>query len=154
MPRSGSWSPLQRRFGVIVAVSIALATGTAEGYFWPRMFLNAGWALAFLVSVVVGRPAISFVVHSLYRFPWTWLSHVRVRPAFAELTLAWAAFFAVKAGVFLLLIVAGEAGVLAIVSFALGWPAFVVLFWAGYRYVGWRLGRLDAPAPPEPVPAA
>jgi hypothetical protein len=133
--------------GVIIATSIALATGSAAGYFWPRALLNAGWALAFLGSVVIGRPAIAFFAHSLYRLPWTWLSDARVRPAFAEVTLAWAVFFAVKAAVFLLLIVAGKAGVLAVVTFVLGWPAFIFLLWAGYRYVGWRLQRLGAPDP-------
>ena len=135
--------------GVLIAVSIALALGSAEGYFWPRVFVNAGWALAFLVSVVIGRPGVSFFVHSLYRLPWTWLSHPRVRPAFAELTLAWVAFFAVKAGVYLLLIAEGEAGLLAIVSFALGWPAYLIVLAAGYRYVGWRLSRLRAPTPDD-----
>jgi Protein of unknown function (DUF3159) len=133
--------------GVIAAASIALATGSAAGYFWPRALLNAGWALVFLGSIALGRPAIAFFAHSLYRLPWAWLSDVHVRPAFAEATLAWAAFFIVKAAVYVLLIVAGEAGVLAIVSFVLGWPAFIFLLWAGYRYVGWRLAQLGAPDP-------
>jgi hypothetical protein len=140
--------------GVALAATIALTTGSAEGYFWPRALLNAVWSLAFLASVTVGRPAIGLMSQALYGIPTAWYVHERVRPAFAEITLVWAAFFALKAAVYLLLILAGEAAVLAGVSFALGWPAFVVLVWLSFRYVAWRLRRLSAPAPPEPEAAA
>jgi intracellular septation protein A len=135
--------------GVVLAATIAVTTGSAEGYFWPRVLLNSAWSLAFVVSVAVGRPAIGLMSQAFYGIPPAWYGHERVRPAFSEVTLVWAGFFALKAAVYLLLILAGEAAVLAGVSFALGWPAFVLLLWLSFRYVAWRLRKLEAPAPPE-----
>jgi hypothetical protein len=134
--------------GVLLAVSIAIATGSAEGYFWPKVFISAAWALALVGSVVVGRPAIAFLAHSLYRLPWAWLTHDQVRPAYAEATLMWAAWAALKAGVYLLLILAAEPAALAAVSTVLTFLPFLLMY-ATYRYIAWRLPRLNPPWPEE-----
>lgn len=134
--------------GVAIAVSVAIATGSPEGFFWPRVFTSAAWALGLVATVVIRRPAIAFLVHTLYRLPWSWLTHDRVRPAYSEVTLGWAAWSAVRAVVYGLLILAGEAEALAGLSLALAFVPFV-LIWASYRYVAWRLPRLNAPWPDE-----
>jgi hypothetical protein len=139
--------------GVAIAVSVAIATGSPEGFFWPRVVTSAGWALALVGTVMARRPAIAFLAHTLYRLPWSWLTHDRVRPAYSEVTLGWAAWSAVRAVVYGFLILAGEAALLAGLSLALAWVPFV-LVWASYRYVAWRLVGLNAPGLDEVEPAA
>src|SRR3954452_11499721 len=137
--------------GTGVAVFIALRTGSAEGYFVPRMLYAAALALVFTGSVVVRRPLVGVLIAAVYRAPGEWLRDRRVRRPFAEVTLAWAGLFAFRAAVYAVLIAAGKAGWLAAASIAMGWPAFLLLLYGSYRYVPWRLERLGAPPRPEPA---
>ncbi len=136
-------------FGTGIAVFIALRSGSAEGYFVPRMLYAAALALLFAGSVVVRRPLVGVLVGAAFRAPSEWVNHPRVRRAFAEVTLAWAGLFAFRAAVYAVLIAAGKAGWLAAASVAIGWPAFLILLYLSYRYVPRRLDQLGAPPRPE-----
>jgi len=136
--------------GTGLAVFIALRSGSAEGYFVPRMLYAAALALVFAGSVVIRKPLVEVLVVAVYRAPKEWMQDPRVRRAFSEITLAWAGLFAFRAGVYAVLIAAGKAGWLAFASVAMGWPAFLALLFVSYRYVPWRLARLGAPPRPEP----
>jgi hypothetical protein len=135
--------------GTGLAVFIALRTGSAEGYFVPRMIYAAVLALVFAVSAVIGHPIVGYLVGAFYRAPSEWVRDPRVRRAMAEVTLAWSGLFAVRAIVYAVLIAAGKAGWLAAASIAMGWPAFGLLAYASYRYLPRRLEQLGAP--PRPV---
>jgi hypothetical protein len=137
--------------GTGLAVFIALRSGSAEGYFVPRMLYAAGLALVFAGSVVIRKPLVGMLIGALYRAPKEWVAHPRVRRSFSEVTLAWAGLFAFRAIVYLVLISAGKAGWLAFASVAMGWPAFLLLLFFSYRYLPWRLARLGAPPRPEPA---
>jgi len=136
--------------GTGLAVFIALRSGSAEGYFVPRMLYAAGLALVFAASVAIRRPLVGILIGALYRAPSEWINDRRVRRTFAEVTLGWAGLFAFRAIVYLVLISAGKAGWLAVASVAMGWPAFLLLLFFSYRYVPWRLAQLGAPPRPEP----
>jgi hypothetical protein len=135
--------------GTGLAVFIALRSGHASGYFVPRMLYAAALALVMAGSVAIRRPLIGYVVIGLYRLPGEWLNHPGARRACSEVTLAWAGLFAFRAAVYAVLIAAGKAGWLAAASVAMGWPAFLLLLYASYRYVPRRLRQLGAPTRPE-----
>jgi hypothetical protein len=137
--------------GTGLAVFIALRSGSAEGYFVPRMIYAAVLAVVFAGSVAFRRPLVGILVGAAYRAPSEWVNHPRVKRAFAEVTLAWAGLFAFRAAVYAVLIAAGKAGWLAAASVAMGWPAFLLLAFLSYRYVPRRLDQLGAP--PRPAPA-
>ena len=137
--------------GTGLAVFIALRSGSAEGYFVPRMIYAAALALVFALSAAVRRPIVGYIIGALYRAPSEWTAHPRVRRAFSEVTFAWAGLFAFRALVYLVLISAGKTGWLAVASVAMGWPAFLLLLFFSYRYTPWRLAALGAPARPEPA---
>jgi len=136
--------------GTGLAVFIALRTGKPEGYFVPRALYQAALAIVFAGSALVRRPVVGYLVAGLYRAPFSWLADKRVRRTFTEITLAWAALFALRAGIYGVLIALGQAGWLAAASIVLGWPAFLGLVWVSYRYVPRRLEQLGAP-PPRPA---
>jgi hypothetical protein len=108
---------LVRRRSVINAVGgllgtglcafIALRTGRPEGYFVPRMLYQLALAVVFAGSVVVRRPLVGFIVAALYRADAGWADLPPVRRTMIELTLAWAALFGVRGGVYAVLIAAG-----------------------------------------------
>ena len=116
--------------GTGIAVFIALRSGSAEGYFVPRMLYAAALSLVFAGSVVVRRPLVGYIIGTLYRAPSEWVSHPKVRRVFSEVTLAWSGLFAFRAIVYAVLIAAGKAGWLAFASVAMGWPAFLLLLYA------------------------
>ena len=135
--------------GTGLAVFIALRSGSAEGYFVPRMIYAAVLSLVFAGSVVLRRPLIGILVGLLFCAPSEWVRDPRVRRAFSEVTLAWSGLFAFRAIVYAILIAAGKAGWLAAASVAMGWPAFLLLLFLSYRYVPRRLEQLGAPPRPE-----
>ncbi len=133
-------------FGTGIAVFIALKTGSTEGFFWPKVLTNSLIFLGLGASVLFKRPAIGFLLETVMQVPSKWWQHDRVRPALSEWTLVWALSAAVKAVVYLLLILAGRDGALLGVSVAFGYPLTAVLGFGGYVYIRERLKRLDAPS--------
>ncbi len=145
-------------FGTAIAVAIALKTGNTEGFFWPKVLTNTAIALGLAASALVRKPAIGLLLETLVQLPSAWWQHERVRPALSEWTLVWALSAAVKAVVYLLLILAGRGGALLGVSVAFGYPVTAALGFGGWFYVRWRLRRLGAPdlesfRAPTPAPA-
>jgi hypothetical protein len=136
--------------GTGIAAFIAVRTGKPEGYFVPRMLYQLALAVVFAGSVLVRRPVGAYIGAALYRAEPGWANHPRVRRAFSEVTLVWSALFGLRAAVYAILIAAGKPGGLAAASIVIGWPPFLALAWASYRYVPWRLERLGAPPPKPP----
>lgn len=132
-------------FGTGIAVAIALRTGDTEGFFWPKVLTNTVIFLGLAGSVLFRRPAIGFLMETILQAPRAWWQHPRVRPALSEWTLVWALTAALKAVVYLLLILAGRDGALLAVSVAFGYPLTAFLGFGGYVYVRARLKRLGAP---------
>jgi intracellular septation protein A len=136
-------------FGTAIAVAIALGTGNTEGFFWPKVLTNTLIALGLLGSVAVKRPAIGFLLEALLQVPERWWRHDRVRPALSQWTLVWGATAAIKAVVYLVLIVQGKDGALLGVSVAFGYPLSAALIFGGYAFVRLQLRRAQAPTPDE-----
>jgi len=139
-------------FGTGLAAFIAVRTGRPEGYFVPRMLYQLALALVFAGSVVIRKPLTGFIIGALYRAEPGWTDLPAVRRTMSELTLAWAALFGLRAGVYAVLIASGKVGWLAAASIAMGWPAFGLLLFVSYRYVPQRLRQLGAPDPRHPKP--
>jgi uncharacterized membrane protein len=133
--------------GTGLCAFIALRTGRPEGYFVPRMLYQLALAVVFAGSVLFRRPIVGFIAPALYRADPGWADLPPVRRTMTELTLAWAALFAVRAAVYAVLIAAGKAGWLAAASIVMGWPAFGLLIFGSYRYGPMRLDQLRAPPP-------
>jgi hypothetical protein len=136
--------------GTGLAAFIALKTGRAEGYFVPRMLYQLALAVVFAGSVVIRKPIVGFLISTLYRADPGWSDLPPVRRTMIELTLAWAALFGLRAGVYAVLIASGKVGWLAAASIVMGWPAFGLLIFGSYRYGPMRLEQLGAP-PPRPA---
>jgi len=82
-------------------------------------------------------------------WPWDWYWHPQVRPAYNEVTLAWAVFFGARLTLQALLIQSQNAALLAVFNIVSGWPATIALLVATYLYGLWRLQRLHGPSVEE-----
>jgi hypothetical protein len=135
--------------GVLVAILIAKLLDRAESYFLPPIITGAVTVVLSAVSVLVRRPLVAWTSHIARRWPLGWYWHPRVRPAYAEVTIVWTAFFALKLALQIRLFQQAQAGALAFVNLITGWPATVVLLALSYIYGLWRLQHLQGPSVEE-----
>lgn len=115
--------------GVLVGVSAALVlvTGDANTNYLPGFFINAGYGLAFLISVLVRRPLVG-IVAGLLTSDAAWRDEPARRRASTWLTLLWVALFAVRLAVELPLYLAGDQVVaLGITRIVLGLPLYSIV---------------------------
>jgi hypothetical protein len=135
--------------GVVLAILVAKLIGRAEGYFLPGMVTGGLTILGCLLSVIVGRPLVAWTSYIARRWPLDWYWHPKVRPAYNEVTLAWAVFFAIRLGLQWSLFQEQAAGLLAVIQVVTGWPATIALLVISYLYGTWRLRHLRGPSVEE-----
>jgi hypothetical protein len=134
--------------GVGIAVALAKATGSSDGYFLPKVVSNGLYGAAFLVSVVIGRPLIGIAWAFFHRQPLEWGYRREVRRVFTALTLMWAVAHLLRAGVYGVLIAqdSDRTTALATATVVLGLPLTAALVAATVLVVRRRLGPLARPA--------
>jgi hypothetical protein len=135
--------------GVVLAILVAQLLGRAEGYFLPGMVTGGLTILGCLLSVIAGRPLVAWTSYIARRWPLDWYWHPQVRPAYNEVTLAWAVFFAIRLGLQWSLFQEQAAGLLAVIQVVTGWPATIALLVISYLYGTWRLRHLRGPSVEE-----
>jgi hypothetical protein len=135
--------------GVVLAILIAKRLGRAEGYFLPNIITGALTVIFAVASVVAGRPLVAWTSYIARRWPLDWYWHPKIRPAYSEVTLAWALFFAIRLLLQISLFQVEAANRLAIVNVVTGWPATIALLVVSYLYGTWRLQHLRGPSVEE-----
>jgi hypothetical protein len=135
--------------GVTVAAAFAAWSGSAESFFLPGILTGAVTTVVAIVSIAAGKPMVAWTSMLARRWPPAWYWHPRVRPAYRDVTWAWAAFFAGRAAYQWNLAQEGELAALAAARVLGGWPALAVLLIATYVYGTWRLRRLGGPSVEE-----
>jgi len=135
--------------GVVLAVIVARFVGGAEGYFLPGIVTGVFTSFLCLASVIVRRPLVAWTSYFTRRWPLNWYWHPKVRPAYSEVTLAWALFFALRTLLQFELFQDQAASALGLLQLISGWPAIIVLLVATYLYGVWRLENLGGPSVDE-----
>jgi hypothetical protein len=135
--------------GALVASAVALLVDRARGYFLPSLLTGGLTVLACVASVLVRRPLVGWTSHVARRWPRAWYWHPQVRPAYSEVTLIWALFFAARVAIQVALL-SGEHSVLAgVASVVAGWPATILLLIGSYLFGTRRLRALGGPSVEE-----
>lgn len=128
--------------GVAFAAFIATRNGRAEDFFLPGLVANAGYAAAFIVSIVLRRPLVGYVVTQLDGSAQTnWRADPRRMSAFTQASWLWAGLFLTRLTVQLPLYLAGAVVALGVARTAMGLPLLALGLW-----LSWLLAR-RAPAP-------
>lgn len=136
-------------FGVAIAAIFATKTGKAENFYLPGLLANAGYALAFLVSILVRYPLVGVLATQLLgdKTKANWREDpVRMR-TYTRASWLWVALFSTRLAVQLPLYLAGAVVALGIARTAMGIPLFALGLWVTYRAV-----RSTAAAPPPAAP--
>jgi Protein of unknown function (DUF3159) len=113
--------------GLVLAVVVARATGKGEGFFLPGIVLTALSGVAFVVSLVVRRPAVGLALTAYDPRYAGWRDHPGLRRACTVATAVWAVTFFIRAGVatWVYSLAGDNDGLLLVVVNAVKWPLIV-----------------------------
>lgn len=129
-------SALSGMLGVGLAVLITLITGRGIDFYLWGFVVNILWGSGLLISVLVGWPAIGFLIGGLNGDFTGWRKRFEVRRMAMLLTLLWLGMFLARLAVQLPLYLAGEVEALGVARIAMGVPLF-----AGVIIVTWFAAR-------------
>lgn len=134
---------------VAVAIGIAWFLGKSEGFFLPGLISGSMTLLLTIVSLIIRRPMVAWTSYLARRWPLDWYWHPQVRPAYSEVTFAWALFFVARLLLQFSLFESKDVNSLALTNFVTGWPATILLLIFSYLYGSWRLAHLRGPSVDE-----
>jgi hypothetical protein len=86
-------------FGLALAVVVARATGKGEGFFLPGIVITGAMGVGFVVSLLLGRPAVGAALAAYDPKYAGWRDHPPLLRAVRISTLVWAITFFVRAGI-------------------------------------------------------
>jgi hypothetical protein len=131
--------------GVGFAAFIAAKSGKAENFFLPGLLLNAAYAAAFFISIVVRWPLVGVVVTKLDGEDNAWRADARRMRAFQRASWIWVGMFSARLLVQLPLYLAGAVVALGVARTAMGLPIFALCLWLSWLLVR---GAREPVAPP------
>lgn len=132
-----------------LAVAIALLLDRSEGFFATNLVSGSMILLLAILSLVIRRPMVAWMSYIARRWPINWYWHPQVRPAYSEVTFAWAIFFAARLFLQFSLFQQANTSMLAVTNLITGWPAIILLLILSYLYGTWRLAKLQGPSVEE-----
>jgi len=112
--------------GLAGAAALAAFTGDAKNYFLPGILANAGYAVASIVSIVIGRPLLAYVAALIDRGYAHWREDPALQRAAAMATAMWAVVFTLRACVQGYLYVHDDVHWLAPVRLGMGLPLWAL----------------------------
>ena len=119
-------------FGVALSAFIASRTGNAANFYLPGLIWQGGYAVVYLVSILIGWPLIGVMLGPLLGEGFTWRDHPERRRAYTQVTWLWFGMFTVRFAVQLPLYLLGMTVALGWVKLAMGWPIFALVAWMSY----------------------
>ena len=117
---------------VVIAILATRWLGRAEAYFLPAMVSGGVTAAICGISALVRRPVAALTSHLTRGWPVQWYWHSSVRPAYTEVTLAWAFLFGSRLLLQFTLFRRSATNALAVASLIVGWPATIVVLAGSY----------------------
>jgi hypothetical protein len=134
--------------GVALSAFIADRTGRAEDFFLPGLLLNAAYAAAYLVSILVRRPLLGIIVAPILGEGKTWRRDPERLRLYTRASWIWVGVFLLRLAVQLPLYLAGALVALGVAKTAMGLPIFLVALWLTYLVLNPRPSRAsDGRAP-------
>lgn len=127
--------------GVAIAGWIASRTGKAENFFLPGLLMNAGYAAAFLVSIVVRWPLVGVIFAGLSQSGAAWRKDPVRLKAFTRASWIFVVLFLLRIAVQLPLYLADALVALGTARVAMGLPLFIVGLWLTWLVLRGTEGR-------------
>jgi len=128
---------------VVIQALVALAAHSATVYLAQPVVLSALWAVAYFVSVAIGRPLIGVFANAWYPFPAWFRATVPYRREFGLQTVVWGVYCLARAALRLYVLLRAGIGGFVVISLVTGVPMFVGLVAWGIWHARRVFGRLD-----------
>lgn len=112
--------------GVAIAAFVAVKSGRAENFYLLGVLLSGGYALAYIVSILVRWPLIGVVLGPILGENFTWRQNPARAAAYTKATWVWVALFVLRIVVQVPLYLADKVTWLGAAKVALGVPPWLV----------------------------
>ena len=139
--------------GVGIAAFIASRTGRAEDFYLPGLLWNAGYALVFVVSIVLRWPVIGVMLGLITQAGASWRKDPVLVRAYTRASWVWVGMFVIRLTVQLPLYLLGDDALVALgtARVALGVPLYLVVLWITYRVLKASVPPGTSVMPPRQV---
>jgi hypothetical protein len=121
--------------GLSISVLITWRTKDASNFFLTGIITNAVYGFALLVSVLVRKPLIGYLVGSLVGDTSGWLKHPLLVRAYTIVTWLWVGVFGLRLVVQIPLYLNDSVALLGSVKIFMGWPLYLFSVWLTYQIV-------------------
>lgn len=119
-------------FGVALAAFIATRTGKAEEFFLLGLLFNAGYSLAYAISIAIRWPLMGVFIGPLIGEGMTWREDPERVKLFNKISWLWVGTFLLRLAVQLPLYLSGALVALGIAKTAMGLPIFALAIYLSY----------------------
>jgi len=118
--------------GLALSAYVVSRTGRAADFFLPGLLANAGYALAYLISIIVRWPLLGVIVATLRGGDMSWRKDPRQVRDFSRASWVWVVLFSLRLAVQLPLYLADAVTALGVARIAMGVPLFAVGIWLSW----------------------
>lgn len=135
--------------GVLFSIGLSYLSGDAINFYLPGLISTTAIVIACLVSLAMKRPLAALASHITRGWPIEWYLRDDIRPAYRNVTVLWAVYFAGRLAIQLPIFLLGEFDIYFIVNNVLGWPMNIVLLITTYVMGIKGLRKLSGPSVEE-----
>ena len=121
--------------GLSISVLITWRTKDASNFFLTGIITNAVYGFALLVSVLIRKPLIGYLVGSLVGDTSGWLKHPLLVRAYTIVSWLWVGVFGLRLVVQIPLYLNDSVALLGSVKIFMGWPLYLFSVWLTYQIV-------------------
>ncbi len=121
--------------GLSISVLITWRTKDASNFFLTGIITNAVYGFALLISVLIRKPLIGYLVGSLVGDTSGWLKHPLLVRAYTIVTWLWIGVFGLRLVVQVPLYLNDSVALLGSVKIFMGWPLYLFSVWLTYQIV-------------------
>ena len=121
--------------GLSISVFLTWRTKDASNFFLTGIVTNAIYGFFLLISVLIRKPLIGYLVGSLVGDTSGWLKHPLLVRAYTTVTWLWVAVFGLRLFVQIPLYLNDSIALLGSVKIFMGWPLYLFAVWLTYQIV-------------------
>jgi hypothetical protein len=118
--------------GLALSAYVVSRTGKAEDFFLPGLLANAGYAAAYLISILVRWPLLGIILAALRGGDMSWRKDPEAVRSYSRASWVWVGLFSLRLAVQLPLYLAGALTALGVARIAMGIPLFAVGIWLSW----------------------
>ena len=121
--------------GLSISVFLTWRTKDASNFFLTGIVTNAIYGFFLLISVLIRKPLIGYLVGSLVGDTSGWLKHPLLVRAYTTVTWLWVAVFGLRLLVQIPIYLNDSIALLGSVKIFMGWPLYLFAVWLTYQIV-------------------